>query len=52
MIRYYLTIWLPRFCDAWLAERKPEDDEREWLQAGIEQAVDKYMTLVEEQHGR
>ena len=47
VIRYYLTLWLPMFCEEWLKQRRPEHDEKEWLQAGMEQAVDKYMTLVE-----
>ena len=47
VIRYYLATWLPKFCRACLADRKHDDNELEWLQAVIEQAVDKYMTLME-----
>ncbi len=49
MIRYYLDTWLPAFSRAWLKERKHDDNELEWLQTGMEEAVDKYMTLIGEQ---
>ena len=46
IIDYYLRLWLPAFCTAWCEERQEDDDEFEWLQAGAEQAVEKFLQLA------
>ncbi len=47
LLNYFLRIWIPEFAKAWIAEKRPDDDEQDWLEAAMIQTADKYTVLQE-----